>query len=140
MKKHIQNRHLVITDTLTYKKCMEQSIKERIVNVLISAKEFDLLLAWNYYCEFTDNDGDYIYDMQMLDDYFNCIKPSKLLWYAQQNDFRINEPYFKFDGNDLETTDFVKDLIEIDDLADYILNDKDCCGFSELNILLEEKC
>ena len=53
--------------------------------------------------------------------------------------FRPNDCYFKFDGYaNLESIDWLKDEIDLDEIADYIIDNENSLGNNEIQKILDE--
>ena len=115
----------------------EQELRDKLEEVFNGLSTNEQIEIWNSYCEENRYDDDTIYDMEILDDYFYNCKPSEILQYAERNDFRTYESYFKFDGTDLESTNDASDWIEMWDLAGYMIDNEESFGIDEIQDLLD---
>ena len=97
-------------------------LKDRIKEYLENLESSELAILWDEYC----GSGDYVYDMDLIDEIFSGDSPMNILQRAFFGDFNPNHDYFKFNGyGNLESSDYVDELIYIDDLADYIIDNDD---------------
>ncbi len=74
--------------------------------------------------------------MDEIDYLFYGKKITEVLSYLD-NDFNVNDSYFKDDVYGLTSFNDLKDLIDIDDLVDYIIDKNDDCNNFEIKNFLE---
>lgn len=108
---------------------------EEVFDRLGSAKQISI---FNEYCDRNNYFDSYIYEMDMIDEVLRGDEPSDILWWAEGNDFHAHDPYFKFDGNDLESTDYPLDWIYEYDLINYMVNNEESFGENEIQEIFDE--
>lgn len=109
-------------------------IKEYLENL----SDSDLLMLWNEYQN--ENCGDYIYDMEEFDEIFSNVEPSEISRRCYFGDFNPNDAYFVFNGYaNLESSNYLDDLVDIDDLARFIYDNDDDLNDDDLRDFLDEE-
>lgn len=114
-------------------------LKDRIKEYLENLGGSELATLWDDYCDYSNYTDDYVYDMDMIDEMFSDYSPMDILQRAFYGDFNPSHDYFKFNGYaNLESSDYVDELISIDDLADSIIDNDEDFGFSDIRDILDE--
>ena len=104
----------------------EKMIVENIKEAVEYFKEGKLVELWNEFC----NKNCYEEVIYYLSDYeindlFRNNTPAELIRIGKNLD--LDNKYFYFHLNELNTTDNIFDVVDIDELVDYIIdNDNDC--------------
>ena len=91
---------------------------------------------WNDYCDATRNDDDRLYPMWELDELYGGMKLSDFLCHID-DDFNINDAYFKEGVYGLESVRYVSDAIDYCDLANWLLRHEEDYGISALEDLYD---
>lgn len=114
----------------------QNEIKEYLENL----SDSELLSLWNEYRRVNCYDGD-IYDMDEFDEICGNINPSDLACKIFYGKFNPNDTYFIFNGyENLESSNYLDDFIDIDELAQHICdNDDDLEDYDLRNFLDEDE-
>ena len=95
---------------------------EEIIEKLEGLTTMKLIILWNEYCEDNCLSDDVIYENNEynLDNVFSSIDDA--LRAAHYGEYDYSDNYFKLDAyGNLESMNFPKDYIDIDALAEYIV-------------------
>ena len=115
----------------------EEVIIKEINNIVESFTEKQSIEAWNNYCERNHyEERIYYLSDETIDELFVVETPSELI--RMGKDVDLDSKYFYFHLGELNTTDDIFDVVDIDELVDYIIDYDDDCGDSELRELLDE--
>ena len=109
---------------------------EEIKDYLEDLSENDLAQLWNTYCENVNYYDDTIYDMDELDELLSGDSPSELATKIYYGEFCPNDHYFTFNGCGNLESGYADELISIEDMARYILENEDYLDDDDL----EEFC
>ena len=115
--------------------------EERIIELLESMDDSDLLSIHREYLDAVNGYDDYIYSMDEFDEILSGQTPEWIARRIFHGDFNPNCEYFKFNGyGNLQSicTYALRDYIYIDDIADYIAQNNDALYNDELQNLLDE--
>lgn len=112
---------------------MKEAKKEDVIEVLEGLNDYKLLDIWRQYCDEAGYYGEEIFDI----DEFNEICSSMDAWDVAQKtfygDFCPAHSYWKFNGyENFESSDYISDLICLEDLADYIVENEETFNNYEL--------
>ena len=115
----------------------EKTIVENIRVVVEDFKETKLVELWNEFCNknYYEEVIYYLSDDE-INDWFSNKTPAELI--RMGSDVDLDNKYFYFHLGELNTTDNVFDVVDIDELIYYIIDYDDDCGDSELRELLDE--
>ena len=113
-------------------------LKNEIMDVLRDMDDSTIVCVWNEYCDSVKYYDDRIYFMGDLDDLFYGCSASDLLR-ALDSDFSLNDDYFRETIYGLSSFDCVLDYIDLDDLADYIVENDEDFGYNDIREALDEK-
>ncbi len=84
-----------------------------------------IVMVWNEYCDKGDgNATEHVYRMTEFDDIYRTLKPSEIVNMIDSN-FDLTDEFFKEDEtgvNGVASSNFITDLIDIQELADYLNN------------------
>lgn len=117
-----------------------KDLEERIEEVLEGLKQEDKFRIQNEFCERNYYDGDIIFNMSELDYVMERYTPYDILWFAQDNDFTVTDSYFKFDGDNLESTSWIdEDWFMIADITNYIVRNDESFGIYDIREILDEE-
>ena len=104
----------------------EKMIVENIREVVEDFKENKLVELWNEFCD-KNNYEEVIYYLSddEINDFFRNKTPAELIRMGSNVD--LDNKYFYFHLGEMNTTDNIFDVVDIDELVDYIIdNDNDC--------------
>lgn len=115
----------------------EELIIESIRVVVEDFKENKLVELWNEFCDknYYEERIYYLSDDE-INDLFSNKTPAELI--RMGSDVDLDNKYFYFHLNELNTTDNVFDVVDIDELVDYIINNDDDCNDIDIRDLLDE--
>lgn len=106
---------------------------ERIQEYLEGLLDSGLIAIWNEYCE---ND-DCVYSMDEIDEMLSGMTASEILRASYYGDINPNDDYFKFNGlGNLVSTSSISEWVDIDELAEYIDENENDFGNSEIRDIL----
>ena len=112
-------------------------IIESIRVVVEDFKENKLVELWNEYCDknYYEERIYYLSDDE-INDLFSNKTPAELI--RMGSDVDLDNKYFYFHLNELNTTDNIFDVVDIDELVDYIIDNDDDCNDIDIRDLLDE--
>ena len=115
----------------------EKMIVENIREVVEDFKENKLVELWNEFCNknYYEEVIYYLSDDE-INDFFSNQTPAELIRMA--SDVDLDNKYFYFHLNELNTTDNVFDVVDIDELVDYIIDNDNDCNDTDIRDLLDE--
>lgn len=115
----------------------EKSIVKSIRVVVEDFKENKLVELWNEFCDKNCYEERiwYLSDYE-INDLFSNKTPAELI--RMGSDVDLDNKYFYFHLNELNTTDNVFDVVDIDELVDYIIDNDDDCNDIDIRDLLDE--
>lgn len=117
-----------------------EDIREKVIKVLEELDDGSIVNMWNQYCEQVNYDDDMIYSLDewTINDIFYMRKPWDILRYLDGG-FNVNDNWFHWDGyGNIVSTDNIFDMVELGDLADYIIDEEDDLGNFDIKDILEE--
>ena len=115
----------------------EEPIVENIREIIEDFEEERLVELWNEFCNENYYEEVICYlSEDEIDNLFKNNTPAELI--RMGKDVDLDNKYFYFHLCELNTTDNVFDVVDIDELVDYIIDYDDDCGDSELRELLDE--
>ena len=119
----------------------EMEKRKKLVDYINSRNTDEIVALHNDYCEAAGYDNDHIYSMDELDDFFSCSKPHWILERAFYGKFNPRHEYFRFNNSyNLESADYIFEMpISVDEIADYILSEKDSLGNDEIQEILDDE-
>ena len=112
--------------------------EERLQNIIDNMEDAELISAWNERCDSYSYDEDHIYYMSEIDELFYDVKVSEFLSNLA-DDFRVGDDYFKDGVWGIESFDDIYDVINDDDLIEYIINEGDDLGNDDIREILDEE-
>ena len=115
----------------------EKMIVENIKEVVEDFKETKLAELWNEFCNknYYEEVIYYLSDDE-INDLFNNKTPAELIRIGKDVD--LDNKYFYFHLNELNTTDNIFDVVDIDELVDYIIDNDNDCNDTDIRDLLDE--
>ena len=113
---------------------------EMIKDLLENMSESQLYIIANEYFDKTNYYDDRIYDMDEFDEIMSGMSPSDIATKIFYGDFRPNDNYFKFDGYaNLESFDYISDEVDLEEIADYIVDNDEDFDDSGIREILDEE-
>ena len=115
------------------------SAKERIIDYVKSLSQYDMASVWNSYCDEAGYTDDKVYE---LDEYgINEIfqNPYDAFRAAVYGEVKPEHDFFKFNGYGNMESGYVEDLIYVDDLAEYCVDNDFDCEDSGIREILDEE-
>ena len=115
----------------------EKMIVENIREVVEDFKENKLVELWNEFCDknYYEEVIYYLSDDE-INDFFSNKTPAELIRMGSNVD--LDDKYFYFHLNELNTTDNIFDVVDIDELVDYIIDSDNDCNDTDIRDLLDE--
>lgn len=115
----------------------EKMIVENIKVVVEEFKEDKLVELWNEFCDknYYEERIGYLSDDE-INDYFSNKTPAELI--RIRKDVDLDDDYFYFHLGKLYTTDDIFDVVDIDELVDYIIDNDNDCNDTDIRDLLDE--
>ena len=115
----------------------EKMIVENIKEVVEDFREEKLVELWNEFCNknYYEEVICYLSDDE-INDYFSNKTPAELIRMGSNVD--LDNKYFYFHLNELNTTDNIFDVVDIDELVDYIIDNDYDCNDTDIRNLLDE--
>lgn len=120
-----------------------EDIREKVMKVLEALDDDSTVDMWNQYCSEVNYTDDMIYplDEWTINDIFYMKKPWDILK-CLDGAFNLNDDWFYYNGygNVVSTDDIddISDLVDLDDLTDYIIDEENDLGNSDIKDILEE--
>lgn len=97
----------------------EDKRKKCFKSIIGAMRENDLLPLWNYYCGETNQHEDTIYCWEEIDELFGGkTRPSEVIG-RLSSDFKLSDNYIRDAIFGIESTDYIQEWIDTDDLVDY---------------------
>ena len=115
--------------------------EKRIVkNIRVAVEDFrenKLVELWNEFCNknYYEEVICYLSDDE-INDFFSNKTPAELIRMGSNVD--LDNKYFYFHLNELNTTDNIFDVVDIDELVDYIVDNDNDCNDTDIRDLLDE--
>lgn len=114
------------------------SKKARLREVLENLTKWGLVGVWNEYCDSNYYDDDRIYRMGDFDDLMSRCSPTEVVESINSN-FSTADDWCRATAYGWESFDDVEDVIEMDDLIDYILDNESPLGCDDIRYFLDEE-
>ena len=115
----------------------EKMIVENIREVVEDFKENKLVELWNEFCnENYYEEVIYYLSDDEINDFFSNKTPAELIRMGSNVD--LDNKYFYFHLGELNTTDNIFDVVDIDELVDYIIDNDNDCNDTDIRDLLDE--
>ena len=115
----------------------EKMIVKNIKEVVEDFKENKLVELWNEFCNKNCYEEVLCYlSDDEINDWFSNNTPADLI--RMGKDVDLNSKYFYFHLGELNTTDNIFDVVDIDELVDYIIDNDDDCNDIDIRDLLDE--
>ena len=115
-----------------------RDMRDEVLEMLKGMNDNDLVAVHNEYCEKVRYDDDRIYYMEELDELMYGMKPLDIL--REARDVNTNDDWIRWNGyGNLESTDYPgNDWIDIDEIADYIVENEDPLYNDDIRDLMDE--
>lgn len=115
----------------------EKMIVENIREVVEDFKGNKLVELWNEFCDknYYEERIYYLSDDE-INDFFSNKTPAELI--RMGRDVNLDNKYFYFHLCELNTTDNIFDVVDIDELVDYIIDNDNDCNDTDIRDLLDE--
>ena len=116
----------------------EEMKREKLQAIIDNADDNDIITWWNDHC---DCDTNTIYYMDELDDYFigrNCKSATGIID-SLDSGFSTSDYYFTDGIYGLESFDDIYDVVDDDDLIDYMLEIDEDFGNDDIRDILDEE-
>ena len=116
-----------------------RDIREDLIDMLEGMDGWQIVSVHNAYCEKVRYDGDRIYEMEMFDEFENGRTPLEIAKDAAG--LNLNDIWIRYNGyGNLESTvcPVDDDWIDIDEIADYIIDNDDALDNDEIREILDE--
>jgi hypothetical protein len=94
---------------------------DRVMEALEDMNNADLFDVWRDYCEANNSCGDMVYSMDFFDEDFYGMNPSDVARLVKDEDFDIDDAYYKHTIYGVESYDEVGDAIDFDGLCNYLV-------------------
>lgn len=121
-----------------------EELYEALVSLLNSMSNEDARAVFNEYCSEYGSFEDYIYDNDEYDlnEYFQGDSPYEVLCRTGYGDYNISHDYFRTDGYNnvisFNNVHSAESPFYADELADYIIDNENALGNSDIEDLLDE--
>ena len=115
----------------------EKIFVENIKEVVEDFKENKLVELWNEFCDknYYEEVIYYLSDDE-INDLFSNKTPAELI--RMGKDVDLDNKYLYFHLGELNTTDDIFDVVDIDELVDYIIDNDNDCNDIDIRGLLDE--
>lgn len=117
-----------------------ENLKAKILEVLEDMDEWDKICLWNEYKRETNSFDDCVYSMNEFDEIMDGMHPwevARCCYYSGK--FCPAHEYFMFNGyGNAVSSDYLDDLIYLDDLADHLADTRNAYENEELQALFDE--
>ena len=116
---------------------MMRNKREEVLEMLRDMNDSDLVAVHNEYCDKVRYYDDRIYDMYEINDLLYGRSPLEIITDARDVD--ANDNYIRYNGyGNLESTDCPDDWMDLDEIADYIVENDDALRNDDIRDLLDE--
>lgn len=114
-----------------------RNMRDEVLEMLRDMNDSDLVAVHNEYCDKVSYYDDRIYDMYEINDLLYGRSPLEIITDARDVD--ANDSYIRYDGyGNLESTDYPQDWMDLDEIADYIVENDDALYNDDIRDLLDE--
>ena len=114
-----------------------RNAREEVLEMLRDMNDSDLVAVHNEYCDKVSYYDDRIYDMYEINDLLYGRSPLEIITDARDVD--ANDSYIRYDGyGNLESTDYPQDWMDLDEIADYIVENDEALYNDDIRDLLDE--
>ena len=120
---------------------MMRNAREEVLEMLRDMDDYELVAIHNEYCDEVNYVDDRIYSMGEFDELY-CMdgkSPLDVIRDAFNGSFNPNDDWFRWNGyGNLESTDRPEDWMDLDDIADYIVENDEDFDNDDLRDLMDE--
>ena len=114
-----------------------RDMRDEVLEMLRDMNDNDLVAVHNEYCEKVRYDDDRIYYMEELNELMYGMKPLDIL--REARDVDTNDDWIRWNGyGNLESTDCPEDWMDLDEIADYIVENEDPLYNDDIRDLMDE--
>tara|TARA_S200002703_G_C3704070_1_gene216258 strand:+ start:378 stop:752 length:375 start_codon:yes stop_codon:yes gene_type:complete len=118
---------------------MKQTIEIDLQYQLEYMDEAELLHAWQIRCDELNYMDDLIYEMCQFDEMMDHWRPMDIAFRVHFGNFNPHHDFFKFNGYaNFESSNYLSDFIDLEELADEIMDNDDLADELVNAGLLEE--
>ena len=117
-----------------------RDMREYLIDMLEGMDGWQIVGVHNACCGKVKYDGDYIYEMEMFNEFENGRTPLEIA--SDAADLNLNDIWIRYNGyGKLESTvcPVDDDWIDIDEIADYIIDNDDALDNDEIRDILDEE-
>ena len=115
-----------------------EELRDSLQEALDSLDQDNILDIWNQRCEALRYDDDRIEYNNFIDEILDGLKPSEIIDAVDRN-YSINDDYMYWDGyGDICSTSDVYDVADDSEIIDYIIDEWEDCGYTEIEDVLTE--
>lgn len=114
-------------------------MREKLQECIENMTDSELFEVWNGYCLNNHYDDDLLISMADFDERLEGESPSEIIGLITDNDFNVNDDYFKHTIYGLESFNTVSDAVYIDDLINYIIRTEESFNNSDIQDILSEE-
>jgi len=113
---------------------------DKIHEVLENLDNYDVVSAWNRYCEENSYYDDMVYTMGEFDELMYGLKPLEIAAKLDSG-FNVNDNFFSFDNyGEVVSFDYISDsCIDLDDLAEYMDDNEEDFDIDEIDEIFSEE-
>ena len=132
----LNNKH---NNILQQEETIMRNMRDEVLEMLRDMDD-ELIEIHNAYCEKVNYTDDMIYSMSMLNEFYYGKDPLDIILDAYNGAFNPNDNWFRWNGyGNLESTDRpIDNWIDIDEIADYIVENDEDLGNKDIRDLLDE--
>ena len=116
---------------------LETTFMERLDDILNGLPEWEIVDVWNNYCE-SNRYTDEIIMPNDIDDILSGLKPSEVLNAIDLEEYSVNDEFIKETIYGIKSFNYAVDHIDFDDLKEYIFENLDDLGNSDIEDLIDE--
>ena len=110
---------------------------DKIYDILIDLDEDEIIGVNNDLAQNAYDDESFIYYMHEFDDIAASYTPSEIA--DSVEDFHTYDDFFSITCYGFESFSDVTDKIDFEEMADYMVDNMDSCGISEIEDILDEE-
>lgn len=108
--------------------------RDRVWDFVADLSGDELVNMWNGY---NSDDEKEVHSMGEFDSYFNGLSPYEVADMVSDGEFCSGDNFFTYGWNGLYTSSDPDELIDVDELIDYIVDEDDDMGEPELRDILD---
>ena len=114
--------------------------REKLIDCINSMGVDEKIALHNSYCDAANCMDDCIYTMDEMEEILDGVDTWKLVDMMKHGNFDFNDDFWSFNGyGNLDSYDAWELPIYAEDIADYILSEKDGLGNDEIQSILDEE-